>query len=64
MMIKDQEQTASDGSTAFQAGGDIVITSTGLTYTEVKEVALDVFRANFYQLSGIAKDTAESPPIQ
>lgn len=55
---KDQEQNATQGGTALQAGGDIVITSTGLTYTEVKEIALDVFRANFYQLSGIARETA------
>lgn len=59
-MSRDQEQATSHGGTALQAGGDIVITSTGLTYTEVKEVALDVFRANFYQLSGIAKDTASA----
>lgn len=59
-MSRDQEQATSHGGTALQAGGDIVITSSGLTYTEVKEVALDVFRANFYQLSGIAKDTASA----
>lgn len=57
-MIREQGQSANEGATAIQAGGNIVITSTGLTYTEVKEVALDVFRANFYQLAGLARDTA------
>lgn len=58
MRSRDLEQNATQGGTALQAGGDIVITSTGLSYTEIKEIALDVFRANFYQLSGIAKQTA------
>lgn len=59
-MSKNQEQSAAQGGTALQAGGDIVITSTGLTYAEIKDVALDVFRANFFQLAGIAKDTANA----
>ncbi len=57
MLNKDQEQNVAEGSTAFQAGGNITIT--GLTYAEVRDVALDVFKANFYELAGVAKEIAK-----
>jgi hypothetical protein len=57
---KEQKQEVSDGSTAIQAGGNVTITKTGLTYSEVRDIALDVFRANFYELAGMAKETAKA----
>lgn len=51
-----QEQRSGDNSTNIQAG-EIAIYQ-GLTYAEVKTVALDVFRANFYELVGKAKEVA------
>lgn len=57
---KEQKQEVSDGSTAIQAGGNVTITKTGLTYSEVRDAALDVFRANFYELAGMAKETAKA----
>ena len=60
MLNKDQEQTVAEGSTAIQAGGNVTVTNTGLTYAEVRDVALDVFKANFYELAGVAKDVAKS----
>lgn len=59
MLSKDQEQQVSEGSTAIQAGGNVTITKTGLTYAEVRDIALDVYRANFYELAGVAKETAK-----
>lgn len=59
MLSRDQEQNVSDGSTANQAGRDINITNTGLTYSEVKDIALDIFRLNFFELAGMAKETAK-----
>jgi len=59
MLNKDQEQNVAQDSTAIQAGGNVTITNAGLTYTEVREVALDIFRANFYELVGVAKETAK-----
>jgi hypothetical protein len=56
MLSKDQEQNVAEGSTAIQAGGNVTIT--GLTYAEVRNVALDVFKANFYELAGVAKEIA------
>jgi len=60
MLDKDQEQNVAQGGTAIQAGGNVTITKTGLTYAEVRDVALDVFRANFYELAGVAKETAKA----
>jgi hypothetical protein len=60
MLNRDQEQNVAEGSTAIQAGGNVTITKAGLTYAEVRDVALDVFRANFYQLAGVAEHTARS----
>jgi len=59
MSSKDQEQNVSEGSTAIQAGGNVTIEKTGLTYAEVRDIALDVYRANFYELAGVAKETAK-----
>ncbi len=56
----DQEQTVTEGSTAIQAGGDVTITNTGLTLTEVRDVAKDIFDANFYKLQGAAQATASA----
>lgn len=60
MLNKDQKQRVAEGSTAIQAGGDVIITKTGLSLSEVRDVALDVFRTNFYKLAGVAKKTARA----
>jgi len=56
-MSSNQGQHADGQSIALQAGRDVNI---GLAYSDVKEIALDVYRANFYQLSGLAKQEAAS----
>lgn len=58
MLDRKQEQHVAEGSTAIQAGGNVNITYAGLTYSEVRAVALDVFEANFHKLAGIARETA------
>lgn len=58
MLSKNQKQDVTNGSTAIQAGGNVTITKTGLTYAEVRDAALDVFRSNFYELAGVAKEIA------
>ncbi|MEO0685750.1 MAG: LPO_1073/Vpar_1526 family protein, partial [Cyanobacteria bacterium J06649_11] len=58
MLNKDQEQNVAEGSTAIQAGGDVTIA--GLNYADVRNVALDVFKANFYELAGVAKEIART----
>ncbi|PZO18424.1 MAG: hypothetical protein DCE87_02090 [Betaproteobacteria bacterium] len=60
MLNKDQAQIVGDGATAVQAAGNVSITQVGLSYSEVRDVALDVFRSNFYQLAGPAMETARA----
>lgn len=57
---KDQKQDATSGSTAIQVGGDLAITVSGITYTAAREVALQVFKENFYKLSRAAEEVADS----
>lgn len=57
MLNKDQDQKAEAGSLAIQAGGNVTI---GLSYADVRQVALDVFSANFYELAGTAKEVAKA----
>lgn len=58
-MIKDQlqKQDSGDGSSQYQANNDLIINQ-GASYTEIKEIAMDVFKANFFELSGHAKGLA------
>lgn len=54
--MSKQEQQSGDNSTNIQAN-EIVIHQ-GLSYSDVRAVALDVFRANFYELVGKAHEIA------
>ena len=56
---KDQDQSVSTSGIGLQATRDITIISNGITYSEAKDIAMDVFRENFYRLSGEAKQIAE-----
>jgi len=56
-MSSKQIQKAGDNSVNVQ--GNKVAITTGLTYQDVRQVALDVFRYNFYQLAGVARDIAQ-----
>jgi hypothetical protein len=60
MLDRPQEQRTAEGSVAIQAAGNVTVTSSGLTYSEVRQAALDVFHANFYRLAGVAADVATS----
>lgn len=58
MLNKDQSQDVGDRATAIQAGGSVTINNVGVSYSEARSIAQDVFQANFYQLAGIARDIA------
>lgn len=51
-----QQQKGGSGSTNIQIG----VVSTGLTYSDVRDIATDLFRENFAHLAAAAKDAAES----
>lgn len=55
MLNKGQTQDASNGATAIQAGGDVHI---GISATEARNIAQDVAKLTFYELSGVARDLA------
>jgi hypothetical protein len=54
--MSDQTQKAGDNSTNIQAGS--ITVHQGVSVTEVRELALDVFRANFCELAGDARNVA------
>lgn len=54
--MSDQTQKAGDNSTNIQA--DSITVHQGLSLTEVRQLALEVFRANFFELAGEAKNIA------
>lgn len=58
MMDKKNEISSGDGSTNIQARHVTVDQQTGISYTEARQIALDVFKANFYELSEVAKHVA------
>lgn len=57
MRDSQQRQSSGDDSTNLQAGRDVVV-NVGATVAEVREIALDVFKANFLQLSETAAELA------
>jgi hypothetical protein len=58
MLDSAQEQKVEAGGTAIQAKGNVTINQSGITYTEVKAIALDIAKTTFYELTGEAKETA------
>lgn len=56
--MSSQKQAGGDNSTNIQAG-EITIQH-GVSYTEVKDIALQVFKLNFQELAGQAKDIARA----
>lgn len=57
MNDKIQKQEAGDGSTNLQ--GQSIIIHQGISYSDAKEIALDVYKSNFIQLSQSAGELAQ-----
>lgn len=55
--MRRQEQSGGDDSVNLQAGQNITL-HVGVTASEVRDIALDVFRANFLELRGLAEEVA------
>lgn len=58
MLDKEQSQDVGSGATAIQAGGNVSFVNVGVTASEARQIALDVAKATFYELTGAAKDIA------
>jgi hypothetical protein len=57
MASQNQNQKAGDRSALIQAGRDIYV---GITASEGRQIALDVFKANALELAGLAKELFEA----
>ncbi|NLR59306.1 hypothetical protein HGH93_14410 [Chitinophaga polysaccharea] len=55
MSTQKQEQKSGSDSTNIQAGGDV---NFGLSYGDLRQAVMDIFKANFYELSEAAKQLA------
>jgi hypothetical protein len=55
--MRRQEQSGGDESVNIQAGQNATV-YVGITASEARDIALDVYRANFLTLTGIAEDVA------
>lgn len=59
MIDKNQNQDVGNNAIALQAGRDVInITHVGISTAEARTIALDVAKATFYELTGVAKETA------
>lgn len=54
-----QKQSASEGSTAIQANRDVVINH-GVSVSEVRQIFMDLFRANLLEYRGISQNVAHA----
>ncbi|MFE9100161.1 LPO_1073/Vpar_1526 family protein [Actinomadura geliboluensis] len=57
-MAVNQRQSSGDNSVVVQAGGNVNLH--GPSYGEVRQIALDLLRANFIEVQGIAKKTVDA----
>lgn len=60
MLNKDQNQDVGNDATAIQAGGSVTVINVGVTAAEARAIALDVAKATFYELTGVAKEIANT----
>ncbi len=58
MLNKDQNQEVGHNATAIQASGNVTVINNGVTSAEARAIALDVAKATFHELTGVAKETA------
>jgi hypothetical protein len=57
-MLDKQNQAASDGSTAIQAGGNVTVINQGTPASEVREIAREVCKSVLGEYTGLAIETA------
>lgn len=58
MTSNRQDQEIGEGAVAVQAGRDVIVVQ-GLTYPEVRQVALDVVKSFYGELAGVAREKAQ-----
>lgn len=58
MLNKDQNQDVGNSATAIQAGGNVTVVNLGVSVSEARQIAMDVAKSTFYELTGEAKEIA------
>jgi hypothetical protein len=59
-MLNDRNQKQEGGERSTNLQGQTIVVNQGITYADAKAIALDVYRANFLQLSQVAEATAKA----
>lgn len=59
-MIKDQVQKQQAGDSSTNLQGQSIVIHQGISYSDAKEIALDVYKSNFLQLSQDAAELARA----
>lgn len=60
MMINDKVQKQEGGDSSTNLQGKSIVVNQGISYSDAKEIALDVYKANYLQLSQDAAELARS----
>jgi hypothetical protein len=60
MMINDKVQKQEGGDSSTNLQGQSIIVNQGISYSDAKEIALDVYKSNYLQLSQDAAEIARS----
>ena len=58
MLNRDQSQEVGSGAVAVQSAGNVSIVQAGISYSEARQIALDVAKGTFYELTGLANEVA------
>ncbi len=59
-MIKDHNQKQEGGDSSTNLQGQTIVINQGISYADAKEIAIDVYQANFLKLSQVAETTAKA----
>jgi hypothetical protein len=60
MMINDKVQKQEGGDSSTNLQGQSIVINQGISYSDAKEIALDVYKSNYLQLSQDAAELARS----
>ena len=58
-MINDQVQKQQGGNSSTNLQGQSIVVNQGISYSDARDIALDVYKANFLQLSADAAEVAK-----
>lgn len=63
-MINDQVQKRQGGDSSTNLQGQSIVINQGISYSDARDIALDVYRSNFIQLSNDAAELARNRAVE